>query len=51
MAKVENSTDRTRNSKWLAKVGNESRNNQSSPDSLGTYLIWIITRVDRYQHW
>jgi len=49
MAKVGNSTDCIRNCGFLAKVGNKSRNNQSSPDSLETYLTWIVTSVDRYQ--
>jgi len=51
MAKVGNRTDHARTSGCLAKVGNESGNNQSSPDSLGMYPTWTVTRVDRYQHY
>jgi len=49
MAKVGSSIDHTRNSCCLAKVGSKSGNNQSFPDSLGTYIIWILTRADWYQ--
>jgi len=45
MVTVGNSTDCTKNSGCLAKDGNESGNNQSSPDSLGTYPTWIVTQV------
>ena len=51
MAKVGNNTNCTRRSNCLAKVANESGNNQSSPDSLGTYPTWTVTLVDWYQHY
>jgi len=51
MAKVGNSTDCSRSSGCLAKVGHNSSNHQSSPDSLGMYPVWIVTWVDRYQHY
>lgn len=38
-AKVGGGTDCTRNSWCLTKVGDGSGNNQSSPDSLGMFLI------------
>jgi len=43
MDKVGSSSDPTRSSSCLAKVGNESGNNQLSPDSLGTHLTRIVT--------
>ena len=49
MATVGSSTNHTRSSSCLANVGNESGNNQSSPNSLGTYLTWIVTQVNWYQ--
>jgi len=49
VAKVGSSTDCTRSSDYLAKVGNERGNNQSSPGSLGTYPTWTVTRMDWYQ--
>ena len=50
MAKVGSSTDRTWSSSCLAKVGKESEDSQSSPDSLRTHLTWVVTRVEWYQH-
>jgi len=49
MAKLGSSTDHTKNSSCLDKVGNESRNIQSSPDSFQTYIIWIVTQVKWHQ--
>ena len=51
MANVGNSTDCTGSSSCLAKVRDKNKNNQSSPDSLGTYPTWIVTQVDWYQRY
>lgn len=44
------STDPTMNSCCLAKVGEESGNNPSSPDSQGTPLIWIAA-WEEHPYW